>query len=227
MPGRFGEEMGQEGQNREMLPFCRSSAAPPLLRKAVIFADIQCGLYSPGESPGSNRVFLRLSGVTSRGIMWAFTVEQQVTGQACSCINITVNCLFVTQGSPPGLWPLGLAHSPAGRALQGGTGPASSQPFLGWPAPQAPGRTHSPAAAHGVEMPRVPCGFQVSGLVPEGASVPQACLGPHKGAWPRLVGELLLLRSGAGPGAELPGRGVMIHSCVCPAFDRGDTWKGA
>ena len=55
--------------------------------------------------------------MTSRGITWAFTAEQQVTGQAaCSCINITANCLFVTLGSPPGLRPLGLAHSPAGES---------------------------------------------------------------------------------------------------------------
>lgn len=103
--------------------------------------------------------------------MWAFTAEQQVTGQAaCSCINITANCLFVTQGSPPGLWPLGLAHSPAGEsparwhrvclfsALPGAglhprplAGPTVRQQHMGW------------------EMPRVPCGFHAS-LVPGGGS---------------------------------------------------------
>ena len=158
--------------------------------------------------------------------MWAFTAEQQVTGQAaCSCINITANRLFVTQGSPPGcghwVWPTLLR----GRALQGGTGSASSQPFLGlactpgpWQDPRSGSSTWG-GRCQGCHVASMPAWSL------EGASGTSATPGATQGSLATgLVGELLLLRSGARPGAELPGRvGHKFIPMSALALDRGDT----
>lgn len=159
--------------------------------------------------------------MTSRVITRAFTAEQQVTGQAaCSCINITANCLFVTLGSPPGLRPLGLAHSLAGEsparrhkvclfsALSGAglyprplAGPTVQQQHMGW------------------KMPRVTCGFHTT-LVPGG------CFWDLSYAW----GHTREPGHGAGGQAasaqvrsQAWGRALresvsQIHSYVCPGL---------
>ena len=125
--------------------------------------------------------------MTSRGITWAFTAEQQVTGQAaCSCINITANCLFVTLGSPPGLRPLGLAHSPAGES------PARRHRVCLFSALPGAGLHPGPLAglmvlqpAHGVGDAKGAVWLPCQPGPRRGLLVPQPCLRPHEGAWTR------------------------------------------
>lgn len=186
------------------------SGSPSSSGRAVIFADIQCGLYSPGRKPRIQQVsFSDSSGVTlgeSCGLS-QLSSRSQGPGTACSCITSAPNCLFCY----PRLSSRGLATG------SGPSPPGERHARWHWVClfSALPGAGLHPRPLAGPQSGSSTWGGRCQGA--HVASFPAGATGGswylshawgHTRAWPREAVVVSCFCSGQEPGprAELPGR---------------------